>query len=431
MVSRAFFRFNSKIVFVPVMAGVAAVMILGIGLAIPGDDGGVAFLQAVQGAVSADSTSPTITAPPDVVLEATGRLSTVDIGAATATDNRDSNLTITNNATGPFPIGTTIVQWSVQDSRGNTATALQTVTMRDGVAPYFTTVPVEIQMTFATGNSFVIDFATPRASDTVDHTVAVYCTPSSHSVFPVGSTTVTCTAFDDACNAAEASFEVVVDVLMDSPPRALPVPFETITDSFDGYGPWMLFTSIGEYHSYVPYNDYQFSIDYNNGNPSPSARISGEGFVANSEIRQDVDLRGLDEGDELFLSVDYRATSSTPDSSVTNAYVKIYDGEGNTIYRHWLVRGGITDTEWQRSSIDITDVVSGHDGISIGLGLRDGWIAKWNQNAYFDNFYLGTVPADLNDNTGMIHAEPTMPSVPATIPEAQEKCLMPDDSDSQ
>ena len=405
-------------------------MILGIGLTIPPDEG-MAFLQDVQGAVSADSTSPTITAPPGVVLEATGHMSTVDIGTATATEKRDHNPVSTKNDTTSFPIGTTIVQWSAQDSRGNTATALQAVTMRDTTPPYFTTVPLEIQMTFASGRSFVVDFATPRASDTVDHAVAVYCTPRSHSVFSEGSATVTCTAFDDACNTAEASFKIVVDVLMDSPPRALPVPFETITDSFDGYGPWRFFISIGEYHSYVPYNDYQVSIDRDNGNPLPSARISGEGFVANTEIRQDVDLRGLDGDDDLFLSIDYRATSRTPDPLVTNAYVKIFDGEGNSIYRYWLVRGGITDTEWQRSSFNITGVVYGHDGISIGLGLRDGWIAKWNQNAYFDNFYLGTVPADLNDNTDVIHAEPTTPSDSATDPATQEKCLMPDDADSQ
>ncbi len=430
MITRAFFRFNSKTVFVPVMAGVAIVMVLGIGLTIP-PDGGVEFLQAVQGAVSADNTSPTITAPPGVVLEAAGWLSTVDIGTATATDNRDPNLIITNNATGPFPIGTTMVQWSVQDSRGNTATALQTVTLRDSVAPYFTTVPVEIQMTFATGSSFVIDFATPGASDAVDHTVAVYCTPGSHSVFPAGSTTVTCTAFDDSCNAAEASFEIVVDVLMDSPPRALPVPFETITDSFDGYGPWTFFTSFGEYHSYVPYNDYHLSIDYNNGNPSPSARISGEGFAAVADIRQDIDLRGLDEGDELFLSIDYRATSSTANDRPTNASVKIYDGEGSVIYVYWLANGGVTDTKWQRSSINITDVISGHDDVSIGFGLRDNWIAKWNQNAYFDNFYLGTTPASPNDIHGMIHAEPIMPSDAPANPVVQGECLVSDDVDSQ
>ena len=430
MIPHAFFRFNSKIVFVPVMIGMATVMILGIGLTVL-DDGGVAFLQAAQGVISADNTSPTITAPPDVVLEATGRLSTVDIGTANATDNRDSNLTIINNATGPFPIGTTIVQWSTQDSRGNTATALQTVTMRDSVAPYFTAVPVKIQMTFATGSSFVIDFATLKASDDVDNTVAVYCTPSSHSVFSAGSTTVTCTAFDDACNAAETSFEIVVDVLMNSPPPTFPDSFETITDSFDGHGSWMLFTSIGEYHSYVPYNDYTFSIDYNSGNPSPSARISGEGFVAVAEIRQDVDLRGLDDGDDLFLSIDYRATSSTAHDRPTNASVKIYDSGGNMIYKYWPANGGVTDTKWQRSSLNITDVISGHDGISIGLGLRDNWIAKWNQNAYFDNFYLGTAPADSNDDSGVIHAEPIMPPDSATHHVTQEKCLAPDDADLQ
>ena len=203
---------------------------------------------------------------------------------------------------------------------------------------------------------------------------------------------------------------------MDLPPRTLPVPFETMTDSFDDYGPWTFFTSFGEHDTYVLYSDYHSSIDHNNGNPSPSARISGEGFAAVADIRQDIDLRGLNADDELFLSFDYRATSNTAHDKPTNASVKIYDSEDNVIYVYWPANGGVTDTGWQRSSLNITDVISGYDGVSIGLGLRDNWIAKWNQNAYFDNFYLGTTPANPNNISGMIHAEPIMPSVPGHDP---------------
>jgi Tol biopolymer transport system component len=48
------------------------------------------------------------------------------------------------------------------------------------------------------------------ATDNVDPDVPVTCTPASGSLFPVGTTTVTCTATDDAGNTASAAFDIVV-----------------------------------------------------------------------------------------------------------------------------------------------------------------------------------------------------------------------------
>jgi HYR domain len=48
------------------------------------------------------------------------------------------------------------------------------------------------------------------AVDDVDGTVAVTCAPPSGSTFPIGTTSVTCTASDAAGNAASASFTVHV-----------------------------------------------------------------------------------------------------------------------------------------------------------------------------------------------------------------------------
>jgi hypothetical protein len=55
----------------------------------------------------------------------------------------------------------------------------------------------------------VVSFATPTATDAVS-TATVSCLPASGSTFPIGTTTVTCTARDAAGNAATSSFKVNV-----------------------------------------------------------------------------------------------------------------------------------------------------------------------------------------------------------------------------
>jgi endo-1,4-beta-xylanase len=57
----------------------------------------------------------------------------------------------------------------------------------------------------------VVTFAAPEAIDTHDGPLTPVCTPASGSLFPVGTTTVTCTATDAAGNQAKpVSFDVVV-----------------------------------------------------------------------------------------------------------------------------------------------------------------------------------------------------------------------------
>jgi hypothetical protein len=65
----------------------------------------------------------------------------------------------------------------------------------------------------------VVSFA-PTATDDVDGNVAVVCAPASGSLFPLGTTTVTCGAHDAANNASSGSFTVTV---RDTTPPAAPV----------------------------------------------------------------------------------------------------------------------------------------------------------------------------------------------------------------
>ena len=75
--------------------------------------------------------------------------------------------------------------------------------------PPLVTVPGAITVDAESPAGAVVVFAA-SATDNVDPDVPVTCTPASGSLFPVGTTTVRCTATDEAGNMATATFDVVV-----------------------------------------------------------------------------------------------------------------------------------------------------------------------------------------------------------------------------
>ena len=56
----------------------------------------------------------------------------------------------------------------------------------------------------------VVTFTAPVATDNCDPSPTVVCSPPSGSIFPVGTTTVTCTATDECGNTSSSSFDVTV-----------------------------------------------------------------------------------------------------------------------------------------------------------------------------------------------------------------------------
>ena len=104
-----------------------------------GSSGILGTVEAYQFA-EVDTTPPVVTAPPDVTAEATGVLTPVSIGTATATDDVGV-VSITSDAPISFPVGTTVVTWTAIDAAGNAGTATQNVTVEDTTAPVVTAPP--------------------------------------------------------------------------------------------------------------------------------------------------------------------------------------------------------------------------------------------------------------------------------------------------
>jgi len=82
-----------------------------------------------------DTSKPQLTIPGDMLIEATGTLTAINIGQAAANDIFPVSLT--NNAPALFPLGTSTVSWIAEDANGNKTTKQQTITVVDTTAPNY------------------------------------------------------------------------------------------------------------------------------------------------------------------------------------------------------------------------------------------------------------------------------------------------------
>jgi hypothetical protein len=157
-----------------------------------------------------DTAPPSITVPANITAEATSAAGAAVSYTASATDEVDGPLAVTCSPPpgSVFPMGQTIVTVTATDSRGHKASKSFTVTVRDTTAPGIT-VPANITAEATSVAGAAVTF-TASASDLVDGAVAVTYSPAPGSVFPLGTTTVTCTATDAHGNRATATFTVCV-----------------------------------------------------------------------------------------------------------------------------------------------------------------------------------------------------------------------------
>jgi len=183
-----------------------------------------------------DTQAPTLTAPPNVIVDTNscGQIvGETELGTANATDNCG---TVNINRTGVpagnfFPTGTTTITYTATDSAGNIATATQTVTVRENPAiPPTISAPGDLSLNTGPGASscgvFVSDAALDAATAS-DNCAGVTVTrtgvPAGNN-FPVGTTIVTYTATDRSGNTASDTQTVtVVDntVPVVTPPAAV------------------------------------------------------------------------------------------------------------------------------------------------------------------------------------------------------------------
>jgi hypothetical protein len=156
-------------------------------------------------------TLPTILVATNQVIQATSSSGGVAVFSVTATNLGQPSVPVTcSPASGSiFQLGTNTVRCVAVDSWGVTNTQTFTVSVVDA-APPILTCPTNLMVTAAAGQCGASVTLSVTATDNVDPSPVVTCVPSSGSSFPVGRTTVHCTAVDASGNTNTCAFAVSV-----------------------------------------------------------------------------------------------------------------------------------------------------------------------------------------------------------------------------
>lgn len=159
-----------------------------------------------------DTTPPSLNLPSNITAEANSPAGKIVSYAASATDTVSGSVPVscTPASGSTFPIGSTTVSCSAADGAGRTANGSFSVTVTDSTGPEFSGVPANRQVEANGPGGSVVSYLGPTAMDATSGPAVVTCSPSSGSTFPLGTTTVTCSASDSRGNTSTTSFSVRV-----------------------------------------------------------------------------------------------------------------------------------------------------------------------------------------------------------------------------
>lgn len=188
--------------------------------------GSASFTVTVQ-----DTTPPALSLPADISVVATRASGAAVTFAATATDLVDGTdpVPCLPASGSTFPIGVTSVACSSTDAHGNKATGSFTVTVADAPTLHL---PGDLVVEATRPSGASVKF-TATATDPVDGSDRVSCSPRSGSAFPLGVTTVNCSATDAHGSTVVGSFTVTVQ---DTTPPRLHLPHDRVVEALGPFG---------------------------------------------------------------------------------------------------------------------------------------------------------------------------------------------------
>jgi hypothetical protein len=173
-----------------------------------------------------DTTAPVVSPHADETREATASSgAAVTYALPGATDNLDPTPTVTcAPASGSsFPIGSTVVTCTAKDDFNNTGTGTFNVIVADTTPPVVS-VPASktVEANGPGGSTSSYEVSASDLGEPVSPG-RISCSPASGSNFPLGTSTVTCTATDAVGNKGAKSFTITVS---DNTPPVLHAPSE-------------------------------------------------------------------------------------------------------------------------------------------------------------------------------------------------------------
>jgi len=180
-------------------------------------------MAAAEAAAIPDTTKPIISPPADLVIEATGNLTYVELVEAIAMDENGIQLLV-NNAPTLFPLGSSTIIWTAIDNSGNSASAIQQISIVDTTPPIIHSVP-DITAEAVVPYDNIIELQEPSADDLLG---VISITNDAPEFFPVGETIVTWTATDVGGNTANIEQKItVVDTIFPT----LQVPDDVVIEA--------------------------------------------------------------------------------------------------------------------------------------------------------------------------------------------------------
>ncbi|MFN3999033.1 CARDB domain-containing protein [Algoriphagus sp.] len=176
-----------------------------------------------------DVEKPTITAPEAVTVSTDAGVCEVnEVALGTpVTDDNCSVANVSNDAPNVFPVGETLVTWTVEDASGNTETATQLVIVNDTEKPTITApAPVTVSTDAGVCEASNVILGTPVTDDNCS---VADVSNDAPAVFPIGETLVTWTV-EDASGNTETATQLVTVNDVEKPTITAPEPVTVSTD---------------------------------------------------------------------------------------------------------------------------------------------------------------------------------------------------------
>ncbi|HEX3068467.1 MAG TPA: HYR domain-containing protein, partial [Thermoanaerobaculia bacterium] len=181
------------------------------------------------------SEPPLLSLPESITAEATsasGAVVTFTVSAQSFNSGDPVPVTCDHNSGDLYPVAITTVHCSATDAFGTTSGTFE-INVSDTVGPV-----LNLPATIITDNPVVT--YTVTATDNTDPSPDVFCSPASGSTFPVGTTTVQCTAIDSHANSTHGSFNVSVTGGVGAP--VITVPSDITAEATSAAGRAVSFT---------------------------------------------------------------------------------------------------------------------------------------------------------------------------------------------
>ena len=238
---------------------------------------------ATQTIVVTDEEKPTIVAPSAVSVTAdAGKCYATNISLGTPETRDNCGVqSVSNDAPVQFPVGSTVITWTVTDIHGNTATTTQTVDVSDDENPVIvapSSVLVHPNNAGCTAKNLVLGIPT-----TSDNCGVQSVSNDAPAVYPVGTTTVTWTVTDIHGHSSTATQNVTVTVdptMTSSIPDVYAVsPGGAANTIYVGYGP-----SSVTLNAVVSGGAGNYSYKWTVGSSAGPALSSGPSYTVNPAL---------------------------------------------------------------------------------------------------------------------------------------------------